>query len=77
MLETNCSFCQGPIEVVYKGKPVCKNCFKEACLFCSEKNDFYTVKKGCSGHTITSSTRNRFMEDSTFVKGGGFDLESD
>ena len=33
-------------------------------------------KSACPGHTITSSNKNRFMEDQTFVKGGGFDLES-
>jgi hypothetical protein len=77
MPETKCSLCQGPLELYYKSKPLCRNCFKEVCPFCSEQSDFLSLKKGCPGHTITSSTRNRFMEDNTFVKGGGFDLESE
>lgn len=61
----------------YQGRLFCRKCYDYLCYFCSERDGVPVTKRYCTGHDILSSTRNRFMEDSTFVKGGGFDLESE
>jgi hypothetical protein len=78
MSDYKCTYCDGKIFQVYKYQPVCFDCYGKICHFCSDKADALVLKTACpKAHVITSSTRNRFMDDDVFLKGGGFDLESD
>lgn len=73
-----CFTCSKSIPVVkYQGRFFCRKCYDALCYFCSERDGVPVNKNYCTGHDILSSTRNRFMEDVAFVKGGRFDLESE
>jgi hypothetical protein len=73
----NCKKCNQETDQMYMTTPVCLVCQKSICIFCSFKEKEPVFNDSCKGHCYTSSTRNRFMEDSRFIKEGGFDLESE
>lgn len=72
----NCTACNKETDRMFMTKPLCLECQENICLFCSFKQQELAFIKDCKGHVFTSSTRNRFMEDSRFIKEGGFDFES-
>ena len=77
MPEIKCFYCEKPkLFTIYK-VVLCSDCYKQVCHFCSDKAEKIVFKSKCPGHIMTTSTRNRFMEDTPFVKNGGFDLESE
>lgn len=75
-MDKQCFFCMNKGDLTFLSRPLCLECYNSLCIFCSTTQDLPIGKEMCLGHTFSTSTRNRFMEDNSFVKHGGFDFES-